>query len=272
MTLLSAIFLGLLQGATEFLPISSSGHLALAQAFLGTKEAGLPFDVALHLGTLLAILIYFRDDFLLMGKSVVFFKDRSSELSRLRILVVYIVLATIPGAIAGLLLEKAAESYLRHPAIIAATLSAAGLLLLWGDKAGARDRSFQSLSIIDAILIGLSQAFAIIPGVSRSGITMTAGLFRGLDRQAVVRFSFLLSAPIIFGAGVHEIPKIIQQGLLTNQATDYVVGFCSSALSGYLFIAFLMKFVKTKSFAIFAYYRFLLSALVVISLFLGFVK
>ncbi len=269
MTLLSAIFLGLLQGATEFLPISSSGHLALAQAFLGTKEAGLPFDVSLHLGTLLAILIYFRDDFLMMGKSIVFLKDNSSELSRLRTLVVYIALATIPGAIAGLLLEKAAESYLRHPAIIAATLSGAGLFLLWGDKAGSRNRSFQALTIIDAVLIGLSQAFAIIPGVSRSGITMTAGLFRGLDRQAVVRFSFLLSAPIIFGAGVHEIPKIIQQGLLTDQLNNYLAGFCASAVSGYLFIAFLMQFVKAKSFAIFAYYRFFLSALVIISLLLG---
>lgn len=264
-----AIFLGLLQGATEFLPISSSGHLALAHAFFGTKEVGLPFDVALHMGTLLAVMTYFRDDFLMMGKSVLFFHDKTSELINLRKLVAYICFATVPGVIAGLLFEDAAETFLRHPAIVATSLTVAGLLLLWGDKSGKHTRGFRSITLIDALLVGTAQAFAIIPGVSRSGSTMTAGLFRGLDRQAVVRFSFLLSAPIIFGAGIYKIPEIIQQGLTGDQLGHYVAGFISSAVSGYLFIAFLMQFVKAKSFAIFAYYRFLLSAIVIIALLLG---
>ncbi len=269
MNIFNAIILGLLQGATEFLPISSSGHLALAQHFLDTEEAGLPFDVALHLGTLLAVLIYFFSDFFLMGKSIVFFRDKSADTARLRQLAGFIVLATIPGVIAGLLFGDAAETFLRQPALVAVSLSAAGALLLIGEKIGKRARRFESITIADALLVGLSQAFAIIPGVSRSGITITAGLLRGLNRQAVVRFSFLLSAPIIFGAGVYNIPAIIKQGLLTDQFRFYVIGFFSSAVSGYLFIAFLMQFVKAKSFAIFAYYRFLLSALVFMALLLG---
>lgn len=267
MNISSAILLGLLQGATEFLPISSSGHLVLAHAFLGTKEAGLPFDVALHMGTLLAIIIYFRDDFLMMAKSVILLGDKTPETISLRKLAGYICLATAPGVMAGLLFEEAAETLLRHPAIVATSLTGAGLLLLWGDKSSKHSRSFQSIALTDVLLIGMAQAFAIIPGVSRSGITMTAGLFRGLNRQAVVRFSFLLSAPIIFGAGIYKIPEIIQQGLSADQFSCYLAGFVSSAVSGYLFIAFLMQFVKAKSFAIFAYYRFLLSAIIIIAIF-----
>ena len=266
MNIVHATFLGFLQGATEFLPISSSGHLALAHYFLGATETGLAFDVALHLGTLLAIVVYFREDLLTMAAALLQ-PGRQDEASReRRRLAWFLVLATIPGALAGLLLENAASTYLRHPAVVALTLSAAGLLLLLADRHSGRSRPFATLSLKDAVLIGLSQAFAIVPGVSRSGITITAGLFRDLDRQAAVRFSFLLSAPIIFGAGVHEIPKILGQGLLTDQAPLYVTGFLAAALSGYLFIAFLMRFIKTRSFAIFAYYRFAVSGFVLLAL------
>lgn len=264
----TALFLGLIQGATEFLPISSSGHLALAHYFLGVTDAGLAFDVALHLGTLLAILIYFRADFIAIAAALLRPGRRDEESGQRRQLFWFLVVATIPGVIAGLLFNEAAETGLRHPVMVAISLSVAGLALLAADRLGRRRRQFGTLTLKDALIIGCSQALAIVPGISRSGITITAALFRHLDRQAAVRFSFLLSAPIIFGAGVYKIPEIITDGLLTDRFTFYVSGFLAAAVSGYLVIAFLMQFVKTRTFAIFAYYRFLLSGTVLLALLL----
>jgi undecaprenyl-diphosphatase len=268
MNIIEAIIFGTIQGAAEFLPISSSGHLALAHYFLGAQASDLAFDVALHLGTLLAILVYFRDDFWQMGKAVLGLHKQHEETRRLQKMAFFIAMATVPGALAGLLLEKPAETYFRHPAMVAAALAGAGLLLLLADRAGKRTRNFEKITLGNALLIGLSQACAIIPGVSRSGSTITCGLALGLTRQAAVRFSFLLSAPIIFGAGVHEIPEIIKNGLLDGQAMIYLSGFLAAAISGYLFISFIMQYIRARSFAIFAYYRFLLAALVLIALFL----
>lgn len=268
MNIIEAIIFGIIQGATEFLPVSSSGHLALAHYFLGAQESDLAFDVALHLGTLLAILAYFRDDFRQMAKAVLGLHKDQAETRRLRGMAIFIAIATIPGALAGLLLEETAATYFRHPAMVAAALAGAGLLLLLADRAGKRTRNFEKITLVDALLIGLSQACAIIPGVSRSGSTITCGLAMGLTRQAAVRFSFLLSAPIIFGAGVHEIPKILTNGLAEGQSMLYAAGFLAAAISGYLFISFIMQYIRARSFAIFAYYRFLLAALVLIALFL----
>ncbi len=262
MTVFYAILMGILQGATEFLPISSSGHLALAHAFFGAEEAELAFDVALHLGTLLAILVYFREDFFLMGKSLVSYNDKSEDMSRMRSMVGYICLATIPGVLAGLFLGDFSEAHMRAPAIVATVLGLVGLLLLWGEKAGSHDRHFSSITMKDALIIGLAQAMAIMPGVSRSGITMTAGLFRGLNRQAVAKFSFLLSAPIIFGAGVYKLPEIVAQSSAGGNTVIYLSGFLSAALSGYLVIALLLRYIRTRSFEIFAYYRLVLAGIV----------
>ncbi|HIJ78443.1 MAG: undecaprenyl-diphosphatase UppP [Desulfobulbaceae bacterium] len=263
MNFFEAIIFGLIQGATEFLPISSSGHLVLAHALFGTDDVGLAYDVALHLGTLLAILIYFFTDFWQIAKALIGGHQDPAENTRLRLLAAAICVGTIPGVIAGLLLGDMAEEYFRNPLMVALSLTGFGLLLLVADKTGKRSRDLKELTMVDAIIIGLSQALAIIPGVSRSGITITSGLFANLNRQAAVRFSFLLSAPIIAGAGVYKIPEIISQGVLTDQAGYYLAGFLSSAVSGYLFIAFLMRFIKARSFAIFSYYRFGLAALVV---------
>ncbi|MDG4475822.1 undecaprenyl-diphosphatase UppP [Thiovibrio frasassiensis] len=268
MNLIEAIIFGIIQGATEFLPVSSSGHLALAHYFLGAQESDLAFDVALHLGTLLAILAYFRDDFWQMGKAVLGLQQEPSETARLRKMTLFIAIATIPGALAGLLLGQAAENYFRHPALVATALAGAGVLLLLADRTGKRTRAFEKITLMNALLIGLSQACAIIPGVSRSGSTITCGLAMGLTRQAAIRFSFLLSAPIIFGAGMHEIPKIIKNGMVEGQTILYVAGFLAAAVSGYMFISFLMQYIRARSFAIFAYYRFLVAALVLIALFL----
>jgi undecaprenyl-diphosphatase len=262
MNFLEAIFFGFIQGATEFLPVSSSGHLALAHYFFGSEDVGLAFDVALHLGTLLAILTYFRADFRAMAEAVLGLHQDHDEAARLRGMVFLLAVATIPGVLAGLFLGNMAEVSFRHPASVAMALAVAGLGLLLADRLGRRLREFKKITLKDALLIGLSQALAIVPGVSRSGITITSGLALGLTRQAAVRFSFLLSAPIIFGAGVYKVPELIEKGLFSGQFGLFAAGFIASALSGYLFIAFLMKFIKARSFAIFAYYRFVVAGLV----------
>ena len=266
MNLPSAIGLGLLQGATEFLPISSSGHLVLAQILLGIDEAGLAFDVSLHLGTLLAILIYFRTDFLKMFAALLSFRHPDAETRAMRSMAMLICLATIPAVLAALLFGKAVETFLRSPLVVAITLIIGGILLLWAERYGRRLRDFQSIGLSDSLIIGAAQAFALIPGLSRSGITMTAGLFRGLNRQTAARFSFLMSAPVIFGAGVHEIPKIIKIGLEPAQMLFFLAGFLSAALSGCLFIAVLINYIKTRTFDIFAYYRFGLAGVILLAM------
>jgi undecaprenyl-diphosphatase len=268
MNILYAIFLGLLQGATEFLPISSSAHLALAEFYLGIEQAGLTFDVALHLGTLAGVILYFRKDFTKMAMAYLAPDRLGEEAGHHRRLVGYIILGTVPAVIAGLLLEDAAENIFRAPGMIAATLAGAGLLLWVADRTGKLQRSFDSIRIADVLVIGLFQALAIMPGISRSGITMTAGLFRGLNRMAAARFSFLLSAPVIFGAGIYKLPHIIEQGSMPGQFRFYLAGFLAAAVSGYLVIAFLLRFVQTHSFMVFVYYRFLLAILVLLGVLL----
>jgi undecaprenyl-diphosphatase len=268
MNFIYAIMLGILQGVTEFLPVSSSGHLVLAEHYLGFSEGGLVFDVALHLGTLAAILIYFRRDFWLMAKSLLPGREGDADTALHRRLFFFICLATVPGALAGALLGPSAETLFRSPALVATTLGVVGVLLFWSERAGRRNRELRAISLADALLIGLSQALAVVPGVSRSGITMSTALFRGLNREAAARFSFLLSAPIIFGAGVYSIPRIVEQGTEGGQGAIYLAGFLAAAFSGYAVIAWLLKFVRTRTFDIFAYYRLGLAGLVYLSLFL----
>ena len=260
-----AIFLGLLQGATEFLPISSSAHLALVEFFLGIEEGGLAFDVALHLGTLLGVIIYFRRDFSMMFTALVKPHVLGDEARTQRLFVLYICLGTIPAVVAGYLLKDAAETVFRAPLLIAGSLAGAGLLLLLADRLGKHQRSMKTIGLADVAVIGLAQAFALMPGVSRSGITMTAGLMRGFNRMSAARFSFLLSAPVILGAGIYNMPAIISQGSEPGQLGFYVAGFIAAAVSGYLVIAFLLRFVQSHSFAVFAYYRFVLAALVLLT-------
>lgn len=270
MDIFYAVFLGVLQGATEFLPISSSAHLALAELYLGIKQAGLTFDIALHLGSLLAVIIHFRTDLWMMGRAVLAYSGKHGEEERrLRALALYICLATVPAVVAALLFGNAAESVLRQPWIIAITLTVGAGLLLWADKTGTMQRGIRSVTLPDALLIGLAQAFALIPGVSRSGITITAGLFLGLDREAVARFSFLLAIPVILGAGVHHIPDLLQQGAGTAHLPFFLAGFLAAALSGYLFIAFLLKLIRTRTFAVFVYYRILLAGILLFDIVRG---
>lgn len=264
MELVKAILLGVLQGATEFLPVSSSGHLVLAETFFHIQEAGLTFDVALHMGTLVAILIYFKRDLMDLAGSLFRLGSREQTVRLNQRLALLLIVATIPAAVIGKLYGDQIEQNLRQPLVVAGTLAGVALILLWAEKISTRKRCIHDLGMMDAIVIGVAQACALVPGVSRSGITMTVGLFRHMDRTAAARFSFLMSAPIIGGAGLLNLVKIMKQGgLLPGQGAFFLAGFLASAISGYLFIAFLMRYIQTRSFAIFAYYRLALAAVVV---------
>ncbi len=252
-----AVFLGIIQGITEFLPVSSSGHLVLAEYFMHLKGAGLAFDVILHMGTLVAVLAYFYRDWVAMISSLL--PGRRDNASRRLLLL--LVIGTVPGAVAGFLLEHAASTCFRSPWVVVFTLSGVALLLLLADRVNRHDRRFQGFGKIDAALVGLSQALAIVPGVSRSGITMTCALFLGFTREASARFSFLLSAPIIAGAGVYESIKLIREGTSTLDL-NYLIGFAASCISGYMVIAFLMTYLKKHTFLPFVVYRLALSAVV----------
>lgn len=260
MTLFQSFVLGLLQGLAEFLPISSSAHLALAPWLFGWPEPGLAFDVALHVGTLVAVLGYFRAEWARLARAAwhvaTTFRIESAEEKR----ALYIVIATIPGVIAGVLLQKQAEQAFRAPSLIAEALIVVGLVLWLVDKFVPRTRPLGELRAVDALIIGCAQAFAVVPGVSRSGATITAGRALKLDREAAATFSFLMSAPIIAGAAAFEGRHLIHTPLF---GMPMVVGVLTSAVSGWFAIAALLRFVTHRSYGIFAWYRFVLGAVVI---------
>ncbi len=252
-----AVMLGILQGATEFLPVSSSGHLILAEYFLGLKDVSIVFDVTLHMGTLLAVLYYFREDWKAMAASLVNQRD-------VRLLFL-LILGTIPGAIFGFFLEDIVSTVLRSPWVVVSTLSGVALLLFAAERMSRQNRTFERIGVRDALVVGCAQALAVVPGVSRSGITMTAALFLGMERQAAAKFSFLLSAPIIAGAGFYEGLKLFRHGFSGLDAS-YLWGFLAACISGYLAIAFLMKFLVRHTFYPFVSYRLVLAGIVAILL------
>ena len=264
LSLFQSFVLGALQGLAEFLPVSSSAHLALAPWAFGWPEPGLAFDVALHLGTLVAVLWYFRRDWLALtiaAFSVV--RERRVHTDEQR-LVAWLIIATVPGAIAGLLFEKQAEHLFRTPSVIAIALILMGALLWIVDARAtraARERPMTAMTWRDALLIGCAQAFAIIPGVSRSGATITAGRALSFTRADSAKFSFMMSMPIIAAAAVLKLPKLISAGGLTP---SLIVGVATAAITGWLAIAILMRLVQHQGFRVFALYRFALGAAVLI--------
>jgi undecaprenyl-diphosphatase len=256
LTALQAAILGLVQGLGEFLPISSSAHLVLVPWLFNWEDPGLTFDIALHLGTLIAVAIYFWRDWLrLLSKG---FTDTKSPDGRL---FWYLVLATVPGAAIGFLLEKHAETIFRNPTLIAIMLILLGIILYWADRRGAKKTNVSQITLPTSFLIGLSQALAIIPGVSRSGITMTTALLLGMTREGAARFSFLLSAPIIFGAAAVKLPQIISNPALITG--NFIIGMVVSFVTGIASIGFLLRYVQTKTFLPFVWYRFILGALII---------
>ena len=256
MTVFQALVLGVVQGLGEFLPISSSAHLVLTPWVFGWRDPGLAFDVALHVGTLVAVLWYFRVEWVRLTQSgfALLRTRRADTEEKQRVL--FIVIATIPAAIAGVLLEEYAESTFRSPTLIALTLIVMGIVLWAADRYVPRDRPLRQMRVRDAILIGLAQIFALVPGVSRSGSTMTAGRGLRFDRQSAAVFSFLMSMPITAAAAVLKAPTLLR----ADDRMTLIVGIVAAAASGWLAIAVLLRYVTRHSYGVFALYRLALGA------------
>ncbi|MCC6586533.1 MAG: undecaprenyl-diphosphatase UppP [Bryobacterales bacterium] len=257
MSLLQVIVLAVIQGFTEFLPISSSAHLALAPWLLGWKDQGLAFDIALHLGTLIAVIVYFfRDWMQVIAQGFGFHFGHDPELKRNRMLLWWLAIASLPIGFFGYMFKHQAETVLRSPFIIATMLVVVGVLMGIADYTSKQHKSIDNVSLRDAIFIGFGQALAIIPGTSRSGITITTGLACNLERAAAARFSFLLSTPAILAAGAKAFLDLRKAGgIPSDMLMPFVLGIALSAISGLAAIAFLMRYLRTASLKVFVYYR-----------------
>lgn len=256
MSLFQAAVLGIVQGLTEFLPVSSSAHLALVPWLFGWRDPGLAFDVALHLGTLVAVLWFFREEWVRLIASAwsIVTTRRLDTPEKRRVL--FLVIATIPGGVAGLLLSRYAETYFRSPTLIATTLIVMGILLWASDRLAPQTRSIDEMTWTQALALGVAQCFALVPGVSRSGSTITAGRALGFRRESAAVFSFLMSMPITAAAALKEVPAALhEQGGLS---AALVVGILASGVSGWLAISVLLKYVARHSYGAFAAYRLLL--------------
>ncbi|MBA3328355.1 MAG: undecaprenyl-diphosphate phosphatase [Solirubrobacterales bacterium] len=263
MDLLEAIVLGLVQGLTEFLPISSSGHLRIVPAFAGWEDPGAAFTAVIQLGTMAAVVVYFRHDLARIARTwLASLRDPARRPELDARLGWYIILGSIPISVFGLAFADQIENGARDLYLIGATLIALGLLLLVAEKAARHDRDITSLTRRDAIVVGCAQALALIPGVSRSGATITAGLFLGLDRVAAARFSFLLSIPAVVLSGLYQVPDIFGAGGGAGVAPT-ILATALAFVSGYASIAFLLRFLTTHTTAVFVAYRVALGVLVI---------
>lgn len=263
MDYLRAVILGIVQGLAEFLPISSSGHLILVPALFKWPDQGLAFDVGLHLGTLLVLLVYFWRDWWRMGvfgvrdlrRHAFRFGEHSQE-SRLLWL---IALGSVPAAITGLLFDDWIEDNLRQPWLVAIALAGFGLVMFAADRRTRMTRGVDSVGVADAVVIGLAQALALFPGISRSGATMSVGLFRHMTREAAARFAFLLGTPAFFGAAILKSPDLADMS--GDEASRMLVGFAFSAMTGFVVVHFLLRFLRTRTLMPFVWYRFGAAAL-----------
>lgn len=268
MTPFQAVLLGVVQGLTEFLPISSSAHLVLVPWLFKFPDPGLTFDAALHLGTLLGIVAFlWRDWVKLLGSFFQSFKRWNLARDHNQALVWMILVGTIPGGIAGVLFEDLIEHRLRAPWLVAVLLMLMGMVLWIADRAARKTKGIDQITWLEAIGIGLAQVLALAPGVSRSGITITAGLAAGLKREDAARFSFLLATPIIFGAGVFKVRHLVH-GFPPGEALPFVLGVLSAAIVGYLAVWFLLRYLQKHTLNLFVWYRLLLGALVLVVFFL----
>ena len=268
--LFQAMVLGIVQGLTEFLPVSSSGHLIVVPYLLGWHDPfidSLAFSVMLHIATLLALLIYFRDDWLrLIPAGLASIRDRSLRDDPDRRLGWLLVVATIPAVIVGVALNDPIENAFREARLVAVTLVIGAAILFLADRLGSKTRQIESISFPLALGIGAAQALALVPGVSRSGISISAGLFAGLDRESAARFAFLMAAPITAGAGLWELRKV-----LTGEAgvdlpiVPLVAGMVAALIAGLLAITVLLRYLRTHGLGIFVVYRLVLAALVVVA-------
>ena len=264
-----AILLGVVQGLTEFLPVSSSGHLLLGQHFLGLdqKRFGLSFDVALHMGTLVAVVAYFWRDLIRMALAFFrSFEHRDLAHDPDQRLAYLVIASTIPAALIGFLFENFFEDTVRSPWVVVFNFVVVGILFLVAEAVGSHRRKASRLGFGEAVGIGVAQATALVPGVSRSGATITLGLFLGLRREEAARFSFLMSVPIIAGAGGLQLGEVLVNGLSAHEWLLFLAGFVTSSAVGYLTIRFLLNYLTNHSLRVFAYYRFAVAAIVAVLL------
>ncbi|MBV8841726.1 MAG: undecaprenyl-diphosphatase UppP [Bryobacterales bacterium] len=266
MPLIEVILLGIVQGLTEFLPVSSTAHLAILPRLFGWPDPGLSYDIALHVGTLAAVLIYFfRDWVQVIGQGLGINAGGDPEIQRNRHLLWLLIIGTIPAAIAGLLFQKQAETSLRGPYVIAATMIVIGLFMWFAERIGTKKRDLSHISVIDSVVIGFAQAIAVIPGVSRSGITISAGLLRDVDRPSAARFSFLLSTPVILGAAAKDMWDLMKHegGITPEMRTAFLLGILISAITGCATIAFFLNFLRRRSLNFFVGYRILFGIFII---------
>ncbi len=273
MTLLQSIILGLIQGITEFLPVSSSGHLVLAQSILGLKDAAAlkGFDVAIHVGTLLAIFVYFRKDFaelivagwrwLVAG----FKSDKLTDIDNKQVLMIKIlIVGTIPAVVAGLAFNDLIDKYLLNPLSVTIMMAVISLFFFAAERLYSKLSHHSEVSWREGILIGIGQCLALIPGVSRSGATITSGLFLGIERSKAARFSFLLGSVAITAAAVYAFSEVLKGKYFLPEIDVLLAGIVTSFLTGWLAISFLLNYLKKHSLAVFAWYRLAIVAVYLI--------
>ncbi len=268
-TFVQALIMGIVQGLTEFLPVSSSGHLIIVPFLFGWTDpfiTSLAFSVMLHIGTLAALLVYFRSDWVrLVPAGLAAIRDRSFDADPDRKLAWLLVAATIPAAIAGFLLSDVIETAFRDVGLVALTLVVGAVVLWLADRWGGRTKGVADVTFPIAIAIGAAQALALVPGISRSGISISASRVAGLDREAAARFSFLMATPITAGAALFEVRKLATgEAGVTVSAGPLVVGMVAAFVSGMLAIGFLLGYLRTRSLNIFVAYRLILAAVVIV--------
>ena len=265
MPLLQVIVLALVQGLTEFLPISSTAHLYLTSWLFGWQLEGLDFDIALHIGTLLAVLLYFARDWVqIIAQGFGIRMKGDEELTHNHMLLWLLAVATVPVGIAGLVFNKQAETTWRNPFVIGGMLIAVGVLMYLAEKAGRRQRDLSAVGLPDAVAIGVAQALAVVPGTSRSGITITAGLFCNMTRESAARFSFLLSTPAIAAAAGKALYDMHKKGGLHGLLhTDFLVGVAVSAITGCLVISWFLHYLRRGGLRPCVYYRIVFGIIVI---------
>jgi undecaprenyl-diphosphatase len=268
-TLFQALVMGVVQGLTEFLPISSSGHLIIVPFLFGWDDAflnSLAFSVMLHIGTLLALLVYFRGDWArLVPAGLAAVRDRSFRGDQDRRLAWLLVAATIPAALAGLLLEDLIETAFREIGLVAATTVVGGGILWLADRRGSHDKAVHDVSLRVAVGIGIAQALALVPGISRSGISISAARLAGLDRASAARFSFLMATPVTAGAALFEVRRLVAGEVVADVSIGaLVVGMFAAFVAGALAIGGLLRYLRSSSLELFVWYRLGLAAVVVV--------
>jgi undecaprenyl-diphosphatase len=274
---IESIILGIVQGITEFLPVSSSAHIIIVPWFFGWSEPGLTFNVAVHMGTLLAVLLFFRKDIMAMAlalpKGIAAGKPLADPMSRMALI---ILAGSIPAGLIGLTFGDQIEGFFHEGSgsstsftIIAVMLIVVGLLMLLVERKLPQNREFSGIGWRDGIVIGLAQAIALIPGTSRSGSTITAGMILGLKKEVAARFSFLLGIPAVTGAGLMEGVRLAERGLPADERLPFIVGALVSLVVGYLSIAFLLRFLQTNSVLVFTIYRCGLGVIMLVLIFGG---